>query len=142
IAVILVLAAILLNVIGYVNNKSARSRADGEIHMISTAMESYKADQGTYPKPLIVPGSPHATAGLSATPPVPMTYTETHYQMALYEALTGDGNAAIGGTNLRTGRGSQGKDYLAGIPTSSLFGSGSVLRGIYTPPPMPSDYVT
>src|SRR5438105_2733157 len=100
ITIILILSAILLNVSGYVNNKAARSRAEGEIRAISVALESYKADNGTYPKPLLAPGSRQATGSQQAsnsnfTPPT--TYTEDQYRQALYEGLTGDGEEMMGG---------------------------------------------
>jgi prepilin-type N-terminal cleavage/methylation domain-containing protein len=49
-AIIAVIASLVVAVAGLVNQKAAKSRADGEIHAISAACESYKADNGTYPQ--------------------------------------------------------------------------------------------
>jgi prepilin-type N-terminal cleavage/methylation domain-containing protein len=45
-----ILAAIVLNVHGFVNAKAAKARADGEIHSIAAACEAYKGDNGSYPR--------------------------------------------------------------------------------------------
>ena len=50
IAIILVLAGLLLHIAGSANYKSSLARAQAEIQAISTALESYKADNGTYPR--------------------------------------------------------------------------------------------
>ena len=84
ITIILILAAILLNVAGYVNNKAATSRAEGEIHAISLALESYKADNGIYPQD---GGTDALNAKANFDP------TAADYQASgrtLYRELTGD----------------------------------------------------
>ena len=48
IAIILVLAGLLLGIAGNANYKSSVSRANAEIQAMSAALESYKADNGTY----------------------------------------------------------------------------------------------
>ena len=50
IAIIIVLAGLILATTGYVQNKGARSRAEAEIAAMSAALESYKADNGIYPR--------------------------------------------------------------------------------------------
>jgi len=45
-----VLASLILGIHGFVNGKAARARAEGEIQAITAACESYKADNGTYPR--------------------------------------------------------------------------------------------
>jgi prepilin-type N-terminal cleavage/methylation domain-containing protein len=50
IAVIIVLAGLVLSTVGYVQKKGARSRAETEIAAMSAACESYKADNGIYPR--------------------------------------------------------------------------------------------
>src|SRR5260221_246566 len=50
IAIIAILAGLVLAVNGLVQQKSAKSRADSEIKMLSTALESYKTDNGGYPQ--------------------------------------------------------------------------------------------
>src|SRR5437660_12027957 len=68
ITVILILAAILLNVGGYVQNKAARSRAESEIRTLAAACENYKADNGSYPMVSIAAGSKEADKSGKATP--------------------------------------------------------------------------
>lgn len=50
IAIILVLAGLLLNVAGNANYKSSVARAQSEVKAMETALEGYKADNGTYPR--------------------------------------------------------------------------------------------
>jgi prepilin-type N-terminal cleavage/methylation domain-containing protein len=50
IAIIVVLTGLILTTIGYVQKKQARTRAETEIAAISAACESYKADNGIYPR--------------------------------------------------------------------------------------------
>jgi len=50
ITVIVVLTGLVLSTVGYVQKKAARSRAETEIAAISAACESYKADNGVYPR--------------------------------------------------------------------------------------------
>lgn len=49
-AIIAVIASLVVAVAGMVNQKAAKARAEGEIHAISAACESYKADNGSYPQ--------------------------------------------------------------------------------------------
>jgi general secretion pathway protein G len=50
IMIILILAGLILSVSSYVQNKGARARAETEIAALSAALESYKADNGIYPR--------------------------------------------------------------------------------------------
>ena len=50
IGIILFLAGLLLAVSGFVQEKGKRSRAEAEIAAMSAALESYKADNGIYPR--------------------------------------------------------------------------------------------
>src|SRR2546425_7858146 len=50
IAIIIILAGLILSTVGYVQKKGARSRAETEIAAMSAALESYKADNGIYPR--------------------------------------------------------------------------------------------
>ena len=50
ITIIIVLAGLILATTGYVQKKGARSRAETEIAAMSAALESYKADNGAYPR--------------------------------------------------------------------------------------------
>jgi type II secretory pathway pseudopilin PulG len=82
IGIIIVLAGLILATSGYVTKKGQRSRAEAEIAALSAALESYKADNGIYPRDT-------ATDSLDAK----LIYTPTSYQGAsgdLYAQLIGD----------------------------------------------------
>jgi type II secretory pathway pseudopilin PulG len=49
-AVIIILTGLVLSTVGYVQKKGARARVETEIAAISAACESYKADNGVYPR--------------------------------------------------------------------------------------------
>jgi general secretion pathway protein G len=81
IAIIIVLAGLVLSTVGYVQNKGARSRAETELAAMSAACESYKVDNGVYPRNT-------ATDALNAR----ATGDPTAYEAAnlyLYDALFG-----------------------------------------------------
>jgi type II secretory pathway pseudopilin PulG len=48
--VIIILTGLVLSTVGYVQKKGARARAETEIAAMSAACESYKADNGVYPR--------------------------------------------------------------------------------------------
>jgi general secretion pathway protein G len=50
IIIILILAGLVLSISSYVQNKGTRARAETEIAAMSAALESYKADNGIYPR--------------------------------------------------------------------------------------------
>src|SRR5207237_4216175 len=50
ITIIIILAGLILSTVGYVQKKGARARAETEIAAMSAALESYKADNGIYPR--------------------------------------------------------------------------------------------
>jgi type II secretory pathway pseudopilin PulG len=58
IIIIFILAGLVLSISSYVQNKGARARAETEIAAISAGLESYKADNGIYPR--VVDGSTDA----------------------------------------------------------------------------------
>jgi prepilin-type N-terminal cleavage/methylation domain-containing protein len=93
IAIILILAGLVLAVSGFVQEKGKRSRAEAEIAAISAALESYKADNGIYPRD---PTPNTATDKLDArTMGDPVTTNTVNYKAAglvLYRALSGDRN--------------------------------------------------
>src|SRR4051794_20927715 len=82
ITIIIILAGLTIATMGYAQSKARRSRAEAEIAAISAALENYKADNGVYPA-----ASPSGSVA----------------NHALYQALTGDGNDAIGGAVKSTG---------------------------------------
>jgi type II secretory pathway pseudopilin PulG len=86
IAIIIILAGLILSTVGYVQKKGARARAEAEIAAISAALESYKADNGIYPR--------DATATDTLDPAA--TINSANYASAslyLYKQLSGDTSA-------------------------------------------------
>jgi type II secretory pathway pseudopilin PulG len=75
ITIILILAGMVLGISGYVQKKGATSRAEAEIAALSTALESYKVDNGGYPVSTDVSAST-AAAGASATAGAAILYRE------------------------------------------------------------------
>src|SRR5438874_9236684 len=82
ITIIIVLAGLILATTGYVQKKGARARAETEIAAMSAALESYKADNGIYPR-----DATNTDSVNPATSPVPTTASRY-----LYEQLSGDTN--------------------------------------------------
>jgi type II secretory pathway pseudopilin PulG len=82
IAIIIVLAGLILATTGYVQNKGARSRAEAEIAAMSAALESYKADNGIYPRDT-------TSDKLDARTPVATDYAPA--SLYLYTQLSGNG---------------------------------------------------
>jgi len=101
-AVIAILAGLILSISGFAQKKGALARAQAEIQALSSACESYKADNGTYPhQPLAVSGSIPLNAAIPSDSNSVDPRTQvgsaagsgTPYMQAsleLYEALTGD----------------------------------------------------
>jgi type II secretory pathway pseudopilin PulG len=93
IAIIIVLAGLVLSTVGYVQKKGARSRAETEIAAMSAAIESYKADNGIYPRGnanLLPTLPPYDTDQLNARANFdPSTATYSNTSLFLYEVLTG-----------------------------------------------------
>jgi general secretion pathway protein G len=82
IMVIFILAALVLAASSYVQDKGKRARAESEIAAMSAALESYKADNGIYPR-----DATNTDSVNPATSPVPTTASKY-----LYEQLSGDTN--------------------------------------------------
>jgi type II secretory pathway pseudopilin PulG len=85
VGIITVLAGLVLTTVGYARKKAARARAESEIAALSAACESYKADNGIYPRDC---NTDQLVASSSGNP--------TSYQAAslyLYKQLSGDTNA-------------------------------------------------
>ena len=92
IAIIIVLAGLVLSTVGYVQKKGARSRAETEIAAISAACESYKADNGIYPRGNadLSNTTPYDTDNLNArTNGDPATTTYQKASLYLYIQLSG-----------------------------------------------------
>jgi type II secretory pathway pseudopilin PulG len=94
IAIIIILAGLILSTVGYVQKKGARSRAETEIAAISAACESYKADNGIYPRGNadLSNRTPSDTDSLDAqTANDPSDYQSA--TLFLYKQLSGDTGA-------------------------------------------------
>ena len=97
VAVIVILAGLVLSTVGYVQKKAARSRAETEIAALSAACESYKADNGIYPRDT-ANNTTDNLAALTASPtpdPSPTSYdpNDPRYSAAssyLYSKLSGN----------------------------------------------------
>src|SRR5207245_8436301 len=50
VGVIIILTGLVLSTVGYARKKGARARAETEIAAMSAACESYRADNGIYPR--------------------------------------------------------------------------------------------
>ena len=103
VGVIIILTGLVLSTVGYARKKGARARAETEIAALSAACESYKADNGIYPRgqSTSVPpsGTPSYTVATTGTDDlnarVNTDSTQKIYQDAcryLYEQLSGDVN--------------------------------------------------
>src|SRR5213596_3391168 len=90
ITVIIILTGLVLSTVGYARKKGARARAETEIAAMSAACESYKADNGAYPRD---PTPNTATDALNArTMGNPTTTLYNTASLVLYRALSGDRN--------------------------------------------------
>jgi type II secretory pathway pseudopilin PulG len=81
--IIIVLVGLVLSTVGYIQKKGASARAETEIAAMSAACESYKADNGIYPRDAMT------TDTLDAR----VTVNMTNYRAAsqyLYGQLAGD----------------------------------------------------
>src|SRR5207302_7614232 len=86
ITIIIILGSLILSTVGYVQKKGARSGAEAEIAAMSAALESYKADNGIYPR--------DATKTDTLDPSASINFTNySAASLYLYEQLSGDTNA-------------------------------------------------
>lgn len=131
--VIAILAGIVLSVNGLVQNKAARSRAEGEINALKLACENYKADNGTPPRNA---DTDALDARVSGNP------NNSPYQLAslyLYKALSGDANA---NGQLDT---DEGKNYASDLFKPNILnynkdGNGKIAQVNYIKDPFDNSY--
>jgi type II secretory pathway pseudopilin PulG len=121
ISIIIVLAGLILSTVSYVQKKGTRARAETEIAAISAALESYKADNGIYPRDSLTTDLLNSTSDGN-----PADYAAACRYM--YGEVTGDRD--FDGT---TDSGS--KSYIA-------LKSASLLRADMSQPPSSSNQVT
>jgi type II secretory pathway pseudopilin PulG len=98
-AIIVILAGIVVGVAGFVNNRSNRARAQGELKMLQTACDNYKADTGGYPQDVAATASTPGVTDI-ISPKQHFIPTSTEYEKSseyLYKQLTGDKGGASGG---------------------------------------------
>jgi general secretion pathway protein G len=110
ITVIVILGAIAIGALSGVQNAAARNRAKGEIAALSTAIESYKLDNGGYPTSNIVWPSPTAS------------YSDNSYKAAsrvLFIRLSG--RSYLGGPQVDGGA----KVYMNTIREGMVGGTGA-----------------
>jgi prepilin-type N-terminal cleavage/methylation domain-containing protein len=109
VGIIAILSALVLSTVGYARKKAARARAETELAAMSAACESYKADNGIYPREAA--STDALDAKLSGDP--------SGYQTAslyLYKALSGDSAA---------NRNPTGKSYISFKPNMLLPAGGT-----------------
>ncbi len=91
ITIIIILAGLILATVGYVQKKGATSRAAAEIAAMSAALESYKADNGIYPRDISPAYTDRLDARDNGNPtarPTPNIYQKA--SQFLYGQLSGD----------------------------------------------------
>jgi type II secretory pathway pseudopilin PulG len=112
IAIIIILAGLVISMVGYVQKKGARSRAEAEIAAISAALESYKADNGIYPT------DANTTALKPNTMGDPRALAYQNASVSLYKPLSGDNNAnrTVDASDDPSGSGVVPKTYFAFKP--------------------------
>lgn len=84
VAIIVVLAGLVISVSGLVSQKANRARADGEIKVMANHLDSFKRDNGTYPK---TEETDKLDPRLDVAP-TSSKYIKANLQM--YSAITGD----------------------------------------------------
>src|SRR2546430_12831242 len=127
VGVIIILTGLVLSTVGYARKKGARARAETEIAAISAACESYKADNGVYPRgpatattigtitiPANVTDSLNTRTSGDPTSTTNPTYSET--SLYLYTLLSGDSNGS---------RSPGGKSYMEFKPKMLLPAGGT-----------------
>jgi type II secretory pathway pseudopilin PulG len=136
VGIIIVLAGLVLSTVGYARKKGARARAETEIAAMSAACESYKADNGIYPRgnadlsnrtpydtdklDARTQGNPSGTPCPSPCPDpaAPTVYSQTSFY--LYTQLSGDLNG-----DRQIGAGETGKSYMQFKPNMLLPAGGT-----------------
>ena len=123
VSIIAILSALVLSTVGYARKKAARARAETEIAAMSAACESYKADNGVYPRE--ASSTDMLDARLSGNP--------SGYQTAslyLYKQLSGD---------FAANRTPTGKSYMVFKP-NMLFPADQTQNVLYIQDPFSNSY--
>jgi len=92
--IILILAGLVMGTVGYTQKKAARSRAEAELNAMASACESYKADNGDYPRSAQLTDTtnldPNAASGAVSSTMPGKPFTQASFW--LYACLSGDFN--------------------------------------------------
>ena len=139
IAIIIVLVGLILATVGYVQKKGATSRAAAEIAAMSAALESYKADNGIYPR------STDTDALAPNSDPAGGNPTQAAFQNAslyLYKELSGDhdANRSVNAADDLSGSGVVPKTYFTFKPNNLLPAPPSTLTVIAISDPFGNSY--
>ena len=139
IAIIVILAGLILATFGYVRKKGTRVRAETEIAALSAALESYKADNGIYPRNI------DTDALAPNSDPAGGDPTQAAFQNAslyLYKELSGDHDAdrSINAADDLSGNGVVPKTYFAFKPNNLLPAPPSTLTVIAISDPYGNSY--
>src|SRR5436190_11068310 len=115
ISIIIVLAGLILSTVSYVQKKGERARAEAEIAAMSAALESYKADNGIYPR------NADTDALASNSDPAGGDPTQAAFPNAslyLYKELSGDhdANRSVNAADDLSGNGVVPKTYFTFKP--------------------------
>ncbi len=132
IAVIIILAGLVLSISRYAMDKGARSRAETEIAAMSAALESYKADNGIYPRDTPGNGFTDALNAQMDTSPAPSPSKYTNASFYLYSQLSGLNASQQPVVNL--------KSYFTFKPQMLGHPSGSTITVTYIRDPWGSSY--
>lgn len=98
ISIIIISAGLILSTVGYVQKRGARSRAEAEIAAMSAALESYKADNGIYPRDTANSTTENLNARTSGNPTNYQTASLFLYDSLLGSATSGSRTTASGAT--------------------------------------------
>jgi len=109
ISIITILAGLTLSTVGYANKKAAMDRARAEIAGLEVALESYKIDNGDYPRSSDTAQTDLAADALNAQVSKNATVSAGVYtkaSLALYKALSADTslNRSLDATEKAAGR--------------------------------------
>ena len=95
-AVVIVLTGLVISISGYVQKKGGQSRASGEIAMLIAAAESYKAENGQYPRDIEKTRADSKTDALSPKEHfIPTTELYEDASRYFYKELTGDKKGGV-----------------------------------------------
>ncbi len=128
--IILILAGLILSVAGNASYKASFSRAQSEIQQMTTAMENYRVDNGTYPRDSTgnTTDTLNAQGNPPGNPPDPSTYALV--SKFLFKELSGFNNTAANPK----------RAYVTFLPSQLTTGSGTQTVDTYIIDPFGLSY--